>query len=349
MDKYDKFIEELKDEANSQEISDYSKIIKARYLEKHPQRSFKHHFSFKWALSIVTMIVIAVTIYFVWPSDTITPITELPELETVDETYAFEIAAAANMVYTMQATGTTLSVSNSPDLLLKYGIPTNNTAIKDVATELNKYIFTIRQLLNDNTIKTTETVLEDNDYQYQMFLSSPLSDSKSLEYTMYYNKTNITDESYSITGVIDIEGTTYQILGAQETEDSSQVLVIRIFFGDGNFISIHQIVEENMLKFVYREFENKKRTSEMKIGIGEVKGYRVISIVANEGKIKGRFTAFYKDSELIINSRYEHYRGNIKVEIIDNGQVKYYFIDEDEEIIVGNSEVTGTLALASVC
>ncbi len=339
MNNYEKFVNDLKTEASSKKIANYSTVIKAQYKMNHTPSIKQNKMFFKWGFSLLTILILAFVGYLIWENDKIKPATEIPGIETTEETYAFEIAAAANMVYNMNLSERLLSSFNNDYTTLelaKRGV--EGTAIEDVAAELNKYIYTIKQLLDNEVVDAKETTLVDGDYQYQMSISAKLNESEMMEYQIQYNKTDITENAYRLDGFIDIDGKTYMIKGAQETLEEQQVLIVRIYFSSSNFISIHQVVEEGMTKFVYREFVNHRRTSELVIGIGEKRGYRIISIDSREGKVRGSFDALYYDSELIIRSRYERYRGNIRVEIMDRFEVRYYFVGEKKEIIIKKSD-----------
>ena len=339
MNNYEKFIDDLKKEANNKEIADYSAVIKAQYKMNHTSSLKQSKTFFKWGFSLLAVLVLAFVGYLIWEDNKIKPAIEIPGMETMEETYAFEIAAAANMVHNMDLSEMMLSSTNSgytPIELARKGSETSS--LDDVAAELNKYIYTIKQLLDNEIVKTKETVLVTGDYQYQMSLSAKINENQMMEYQIQYNKTNITEHAYHLEGIIEIGGKPYLIKGTQESLEDEQVLMVRIYFNSNNFISIHQVVEEGMTKFVYREFINHHRISELAIGIGEKNGYRIISIDSREGKVRGRFDALYDDSNMIIRSRYEKYRGNISVEIIDRFEVRYYFVREKKEIIIKKSD-----------
>lgn len=339
MNNYEKFINDLKSEADSKKIVDYSANIKAQYKINHTTSLGQKKIFFKWGFSLLTILVLAFLGYFVWDNDKIKPASEIPGLETVDETYAFEIAAAANMVYNMSLSEITLSGANGEYSLLELAKKqAEETELNRVAQELNKYIYTIKQLLDGETIEVAEENSIEDDYQYQMVIKTPLYDGLVVQYIMNYNKTDIKDGIYRLDGIIEIDGKTYTIKGAQETLGEEHTLIVRIYFSEDNFISIHQVVEEGMTKFIYREFVNKRRTSELAIGIGERSGFKIISIDSREGTIRGRFDALYLDSKLIIRSRYDKYRGNIRVEIINLLEVRYYFVNEEKEIIISKND-----------
>ena len=339
MNNYEKFINDLKSEADSKKIVDYSANIKAQYKINHTISLRQKKASFKWGFSLLTILVLAFIGYFIWNNDNIKPASEIPGLETVDETYAFEIAAAANMVYNMSLSEATLSGVNGEYSLLELAKrQAEETELDRVAQELNKYIYTIKQLLDDEIVEVAEESSIGDDYQYQMVIKAPLYEGLIVEYIMNYNKTDIKDDIYRLDGIIEIDGKTYVIKGAQETLGEEHTLIIRIYFNEGDFVSIHQEVEEGMTKFIYREFTNKRRTSELAIGIGERRGFKIISIDSREGRIRGRFDALYLDSNLIIRSRYDKYRGNIRVEIVNLSEVRYYFVNENKEIIISKND-----------
>lgn len=339
MNNYEKFINDLKSEADSKKIVDCSANIKAQYKINHTTSLGQKKIFFKWGFSLLTILVLAFLGYFIWDNDKIKPASEIPGLETVDETYAFEIAAAANMVYNMSLSEITLSGANGEYSLLELAKKqAEETELNRVAQELNKYIYTIKQLLDGETIEVAEENSIEDDYQYQMVIKTPLYDGLVVQYIMNYNKTDIKDGIYRLDGIIEIDGKTYTIKGAQETLGEEHTLIVRIYFSEDNFISIHQVVEEGMTKFIYREFVNKRRTSELAIGIGERSGFKIISIDSREGTIRGRFDALYLDSKLIIRSRYDKYRGNIRVEIINLLEVRYYFVNEEKEIIISKND-----------
>ena len=339
MNNYEKFINDFKVEADSKKMVNQSEIIKAQYKINHTSSLRQSKMVFKWSFSLLTVLVLAFVGYLIWDNDKIKPVIEIPGIETIDETYAFEIAAAANMIYNMDLSEMTLSTFADDYTLLDLARKNaEETPLDSVAIELNKYIYTIKQLLDNEVIDAKETTILEGDYQYQMVIKAPLNDGLMVEYNMYYNKADITDSIYRLDGIIEIDGKTYSIKGAQEDLENEQTLIIRIYFSASNFVSIHQVVEEGMIKFIYREFINHYRTSELAIGIGERRGYRIISIDSREGKVRGSFDALYLDSKLIILSRYDKYRGNIRVEIMGLSEVRYYFVNEDKEIIINKSD-----------
>lgn len=339
MSNYEKFIKEFKEEADNINIADHKEIIKAQYKIARASPLKANKLGFKLSFSLLTVLLTAFFGYLIWSNDKVKPITEIPGITTISETYAFEIAAAANMVYNMQDKAADLaSVIGDYDLLDLARKTVDETTLNDVTGELNKYIYTVKQLLDNETVKTSEKEIVDDRYQYQMTIKALLVDSLLMEYTMVYNKIDVGDNVYHIDGVIEIEGQIYIIKGSQEILDERQTLVIRIYFSVAEFISIHQIVEDETMKFIYREFANNRRVSELAIGIGEQKGYRVISIDAREGRVTGRFDALYVKNKLIVRSHYYKYKGDIIVNIISFQEVKYYFITEKKEIIIKKSD-----------
>ncbi|MDD3348352.1 MAG: hypothetical protein RBR48_04525 [Bacilli bacterium] len=338
MNNYEKFINDFKVEADSKKMVNQSEIIKAQYKINHASSLKQSKMTFKWGFSLLTVLVLAFVGYLIWDNDKIKPVIDIPGIETIDETYAFEIAAAANMIYNMDLSEMTLSTFTDASTLLDLARRNaEETPLDSVAIELNKYIYTIKQLLDNEVVDAKETTILEGDYQYQMVIRAPLNEGVLVEYKMYYNKIDITNSIYRLDGIIEIDGQFYSIKGAQEDLENEQTLMIRIYFSDENFVSIHQIIEEGMIKFIYREFINNHRASELAIGIGERRGYRIISIDSREGKVRGSFDALYLDSKLIIRSRYDKYRGNIRVEIIGLSEVRYYFVNEDKEIIINKS------------
>lgn len=317
MSKYEEFITNLKEEVNNIEVIDRKKQIKYKYLNKE-KKSYKGFF--KLGLSALTFLIILIVsiVSLSTPTIPVKPIIS----SNVDESYAFELMAAANHLYT----------SDTSKLSL---MKLSNKNIEDVSKDIHSHFLTMRQLLVKSKVDFKVTTSEIVGYEYQMEINPIVNEGLSLKYTLYFNKTlkehDDDEEVYDLDGVMIINNNEYRIIGTTEIEDDEVETEIKVILSNNSYFLIEQEKEEDEYEYVYMEYLDNKLISKYELSY-EIDHNEIEVVIEIESiDIKGKIKAKQKNNQMTLKVDLDSYKGEVKV-TEDSNNIIYYFKDEKKEI-----------------
>lgn len=331
MSKYDKFIENLKEEINNINIPNQSSYIKSNVQSKNSKKSF---FNFRFfslstcaALVIITLIL---TMIFIKKESAVVPkpTIKVPTIaSTIDDAYAFEIMAAGNFLYTKTTNQATRGRKNAKK--------TADSELKEITDRIHDHYLTVKQLLVKDkiTYKIEDTV--DDAYKNKMIIQPFFNSNFDLEYTIYFNKTKtiIEDEEelFDFEGIIIINNMTYQIEGKIEKEDDEIEATLKVTINSNEYFIIKQEKESDEEEFIYTAFVDNVKTKEYALSYEiEDDEIEVVIEMKEYGKVE-KLTAKIEDNDVKLKVKFANYRGT--VEVIDNNtSIKYYFVNENAYI-----------------
>lgn len=336
MSKYEEFITNLKEEVNDIEVIDRKNQIKNRYLNQSKKSNLK---IFKYLFGTLTFaIILIVCIISIVKTDTPIVKPEKPIIASnVDESYAFELMAAANQIY--------LEDMENVSLMSFMKLKTSDITL--ASENIHTHYLTMRQLLNKSKVDFEIKVSDKEGYDYQMIINPYLNDGLSLQYTLYFNKTlkEIDDEEevYDLQGIVIINNITYQIIGETEIEEDEIETKIKVILDNNHYFIIEQEKEEDEYEYVYTEYLNNKKITQYELSY-EIEDKEVEVVIEIDSlDTKGKIKAKQNNNKLELQVEFDYYKG--KVIVNDDGiNVEYFFKDENKaikyEIIKKNTNFT---------
>lgn len=321
MSKYEEFIANLKEEVNNIEVIDRKQQIKYKYVHQE-KKSFKGFF--KLGLSALTFLILIIVGVVSVSSPSINNPDKPIIASTVDESYAFELMAAANHIYTS-------GINNISNLSLRK-LSTQN--VNEVSKDIHYHFLTIRQMLTKSKVDYTIAPSSKPGYAYQMEIKPILNSNISLQYTLYFNKTlkehDDEEEVYDLEGIMIINNIQYQIIGKTEIESDEIETEIKVIMTNDKYFVIQQEKEEDEYEYVYMEFVNNKLVSKYQLSY-EIDGTEIEVVIEIENKdTNGTIKAKQKKDKITLKVDLDNYKGNIKVSEQDQ-YIIYYFINEQIE------------------
>lgn len=328
MSKYDEFVSKLKKETSETEIVDLTKEIKMRYRSQETKKPHFKRLSYAFMGTFILLLVICISVFVVKGKDTTKP--PAPSYyvpQTVNETYAFELLAAANFLYSSDTT-TTQSLSF---------LTTSKENLNEISNKINKHYLTIQNLLNGEKINYSVTKSTKEGYTDQMTITTLYSDSFDLQYTIYFNKTLVEidddEEIYNLDGIIVIDNVEYQIKGETEIENDETSTKIKVITGKSSYFIIEQEAEENEKEFVYKKYQNNKIIKEYALSHEIEDGEVEVKIEIMENGKEEEIKAKLENGKITLKVELENYEGVVKVTVI-NDEINYYFVNEKTNIVI---------------
>ncbi len=328
MIKYDEFVSKLKKETNETEIVDLTKEIKMRYRSHETKKPHFKRLSYTFMGAFVLLLIICISVFVVKGKDTTKPLTPSYYVpQTVNETYAFELLAAANFLFSSDTT-TTQPLSF---------LAVSKENLNEISNKINKHYLTIQNLLNGEKINYFVTKSTKEGYTDQMTINSLYSDSFDLQYTIYFNKTLVEidgdEEIYNLDGIIVIDNEEYQIKGETEIEDDETSTKIKVITSQNSYFIIEQEVEEDEKEFVYKKYQNNKIIKEYALS-HEIENDEVeVKIEIMENGKEEEIKAKLENGKITLKVEFENYEGMVEVTVIKD-EINYYFVNEKTNIVI---------------
>lgn len=184
-------------------------------------------------------------------------------LNSQEEVYAYSAASAASLVTDLGVAQTSKGVTNLSNVTF-----TDHSQYVDI---VNNYInIAANMLKTDGGFTITETVSDDENYEYAMNVQCNGVFGESSEYTLYYNKTitNIEQEDgeeeieFNIDGKIVTEGGVFTVNGSHEIEGNETEMKIVVTVNEGNYIVVKQEREADEISYSYEVYVNNQKIEE---------------------------------------------------------------------------------------
>lgn len=318
MSKYQKFIDDLKEETYNQEIPNFANTIKIQYLqEKSKPKTNKKIFNkliYVYLSLIILCIIICIPLFSqknkAQPNIKYSPIL----FNTVSDTYAFELGVAANIMVNKEETMQNLA---------------NNVDLDVAANQLHKEYTAIRQLIYQD--KSSYEIKQSTNINYEEEMNVRISyNSFDLECIIYYNKTlkeiDDDEEIYNIDGIVVINNKEYEVIGETEKEKDETKTKLKIILTKNNYFIIEEEYEDGEQEFIYKNYKNNQLIQKSKLEI-EVENKEIEIVITEKGNINGKTIIKWENNQLTAKVEYENYEGKIIIED-EKEEIKYTFVKE---------------------
>lgn len=266
------------------------------------------------------------------------------EFKTAQSVYGFSAASAGMIISSMGADTATADAGGAQVFAQKAA------ASYDTAT-LDRYMALVESLLSEGSFSITYPQSDRAEYTDKTVVSYPDLEGKVTQYVMYYNKTlsgyendkdGETEEKYSISGVMVIDGADYEIYGknkietdGDETENKTE---LRVMLGENKYMLVEheteseqgefeqeygysvcedgKVIEKSSFSYETEKGETELKMTSLKNGVKETfrfekerkNGKDVIRIRVGDGELKAKYT--------------------VKVSYAENGEKIYSYIPD---------------------
>ncbi len=193
---------------------------------------------------------------------------ELSTPQNSEQSYAFSAISAASMISAM-------NTESSATAAVKSRLGSSVTDSQTISS-LNEYMSIVNGLLSENSYGVTNSTSDRAEYTVKSTLSLADITGATVEYVMYYNETNVreqtkyddgeqeTERRSDITGVLVIDGADYAIYGVTEGEtegnESEWETRFTVTLSSSSYIIIKQECEEengeSEVEYEYSLYEN---------------------------------------------------------------------------------------------
>lgn len=179
-------------------------------------------------------------------------------------------------------------------------------------SEFDEYMALVESLLSDGGFKIQSQTSDRPEFEEKMVVGYNDMVGNSLQYIMYYNQilTDIEDddgekeEKYRIEGVMNIDGTDYEIFGQKEDEsdggESESETEFRVILGENKYMSVEQSFEtedgETEQEYSYSVIENKKVLERSSFEYEEERGELELKMVSYKN---GKTQVVYFEKEKV--------------------------------------------------
>lgn len=322
MSKYEKFIDDLKEETDNQEIPNFANTIKIQYLQEKLKRNTNKKIFNKLIYVYLSLIILCIIICIPLFSQ---KIKEKPNIKyspilfnTVSDTYAFELGVVANIMMNKEETMQNLA---------------NNVDLDVAANQLHNEYTTIRQLIYQD--KSSYEIKQSTNINYEEEMIVRIAyNSFDLECIIYYNKTlkeiDDDEEIYDIDGIVVINNKEYEVVGETEKEKSETKTKLKIILTENNYFIIEEEYEDGEQEFIYKNYENNQLIQKSKLEI-EVENKEIEIVITEKGKINGKIIIKWENNQLMATVEYDNYKGKIIIED-EKEEIKYTFVKEKTTI-----------------
>ncbi len=325
MSKYDDFLNNLKQETESIQVPDLKREIKLKYQPKpKKQRISPMFWKFSYAFCALVLIIGIVSLRLnknetTKPTDNYTP--NVPT--TVNDTYAFEIMTATNIIFTTnESTMLNLDKDYQADL-------------NSIAKKLHRQYVSIHQFIYNDKSSYEVIPSTKEGYTDEMIIKIQYSNF-DLQCSLYFNKTlkEIDDEEevYDLDGIMIISGKTYQVVGETEIENDELETKIKVMLDENNYFIIEQEQEADEQEFIYTAYQNGKKVKENSLSV-EKEDDETKIVIEEKGDINEKVTIKIENNQIEADVDYQDYSGKVIITDVNN-VVNYYFVDEKETVSV---------------
>ncbi len=330
MSKYDDFLNNLKQETDNMQVPDLKREIKLKYEPKPKKRRISPMFwKFSYAFCALVLIIGIFSLRLnknetTKPTDNYTP--NIPT--TVNDTYAFEIMTATNIIFTSnESTMVNIAMLNTSS--------SYQADLNSVAQKLHKQYLSIHQILyNDRSSYEVRTSTKEG-YTDEMIIKIQYSNF-DLQCSLYFNKTlkeiDEEEEVYDLDGIMIISGQTYQVIGETEIENDELETKIKVMIDQNNYFIIEQEQETGEQEFLYTAFKDGRKVQENSLSI-EKEGNETQIVIEEKGESKEKITIEIENNQIEAKVEYQDYNGMVIIKDVNN-VVNYYFVSEKETISI---------------
>ncbi len=273
--------------------------------------------------------------------------------DTAEEVYAFSAASAGMIISAMDENASALaadkySVTENDGAAANYvySKETDRTAttVSENFNELDKYMILVESLLSDQNFGIKISPSDREGYREKSVVSYKDLNGNPVSYEMFYNKIPVrteidgseTEETYSISGVMIIDGTEYSISGERRDEnehgESESETEFTVTLSESAFIKVEQNMEqeddETEQEYSYSIFENGKLTERSAFSYETERRETELKMVSING---GEKHTLYFEKEKRGNDEF------IRIRISDNGITESYRV---ERIVGTDGEIS---------
>ncbi len=179
-------------------------------------------------------------------------------------------------------------------------------------SEFDEYMALVESLLSDGGFKIQSQTSDRPEFEEKMVVGYNDMVGNSLQYIMYYNQilTDVEEddgekeEKYRIEGVMNIDGTDYEIFGQKEDEsdggESESETEFRVILGENKYMSVEQSFEtedgETEQEYSYSVIENKKVLERSSFEYEEERGELELKMVSYKN---GKTQVVYFEKEKV--------------------------------------------------
>ena len=328
MNKYDDYINQLKNEIDNLNLPDLKTTIKANY-QSQSKPNFKKNSFWKLAYSLILLMMVIISANFIFSNKN----SEKPNINskpyiptTVSDTYAFELMNATNIIFSFKINELSL---------LDNQYNKNTIDLDKVSKQIHLQYLSIRNILFTNKMEYTIAQRNIEGYTDEMTISIKY-DNYDLQSKAYFNKKLIEidddEEIYDLEGIMTINGKTYKLEGQTEIEEDEIKTKIKVELSENSYLMIEQEKEDDEQEFVQSIYESNKKIQENRISIEEEDGRTIIKVdEKGQENIKMNIELF--SNIVLANINSDIYKG--KVEISEtNTTINYYFVKEKQQISI---------------
>lgn len=264
-----------------------------------------------------------------------TPIEDIKMVTDTQKAYANGVATLSGFIGSIE--GGTSSVSSA-----FYMIDESLTQ-EDRTADINEYLNSVLQLLDEESRQYVLEELSDGDYQYKLIVTNNVL-GDSYETIIYYNEVAIDNKKHDeldevstrISGIIIQNETNYEFYGSKEVSDDECEVEIVLKISDTYYVAVSQEIEKHEKEFEYKFFKSNPKNSKpyktLEVEI-EFDGENTsVGLSVNEDDFEYEMDFKYnKKDQNCIDVKYDDEDFRIKVNESDHNKYSYEHKGKDKE------------------